>query len=438
MKRSSLVRGTGLIMIFAVVCTIVIFSVAFFKVKKTGRSEDSSAQTHQYNWYDSLSNEKSDYAPLANLDGDMLRFMGKWNIEGVSFAVTRNDSLLYAKGYGWADKEAGAAMGPDNVMRIASASKLVTAVAVMKLIESGKISMHSKVFGPTGILNDSIYTNAIRDPRLFDITVDHLLRHRAGFGLGAGDPMFTTAELVKARCLPGPPDSRQLAALVLGRRIIASPGSSYKYSNFGYLLLSLVIEKVSGKDYWDFVEKEVLEPAGCFGFQPATNYYAERGPREVRYYVSDSSLVPEFNGSGRLVSRVYGANNIRGLMGGGGWCASAAGLARLVASIDKYPHVKNILSDASVDSLTQWNEDENMARGWSHVTDDGIWKRTGTLASTHTLVEHFPDGECWVMITNTGVWTGFHFADDMSRLVKSLRSRYSSSMPARDLFLPQK
>ena len=200
------------------------------------------------------------------------------------------------------------------------------------------------------------------------------------------------------------------------------------------MLLSLVIERLTGESYWDFVTENVLHPAGCYRFRPATNYYADRNEDEVHYYGPDTVAVEEYNGSGRMVERVYGGSNINGLMGAGGWCASASDLARLVAATDKYPHVSNIISNESIDSLTAYAKEGRVSRGWSEIDEHGKWRRTGTLSSTHTLIERFPNGECWVMITNSGVWTGHNFSRDMTRLISNLRSRYSDSFPHRDLW----
>lgn len=435
MTRKDIRRGTGVVLLCAIICTAVIFTVAFIRQGKAqDKVQEKTAELPSSDWSDRLTNEMSDWQPLTSLDRKIERFMGKWNIKGLSLAVTRNDSLLYAKGYGWADVEEQRRMTPQNILRLASASKLVTAIAIMKLKEQGKLSLDSKVFGPHGILNDSVYSNAIADPRLFDLTVDHLLMHKGGFGMGAGDPMFNTKDIIAAKHLATPPTNEKLTEIVLGRKIAFAPGSGFRYSNFGYMLLSLVIERVTGKDYWDFVTEEVLHPAGCFKFRPATNYYSDRHDDEVRYYGPDTVLVEEWNGSGLMVERVYGGSNINGLVGAGGWCASASDLARLVASVDKYPHVKNILSDASIDTMTEYVKDEKMSRGWSETDENGKWRRTGTLSSTHTLVERFPNGECWVMITNSGVWTGHNFSRSMTSLISDLRGAYSSSFPNRDLF----
>lgn len=434
MKKKDIKRGTIIIFLCAIACTTAIFTLAFRRHTERVAEHQVSEGKSVVQWLDSLTNERSDYAPLSKMDHEIERFIGKWNIEGLSLAITRNDSLLYAKGYGWADKEEGKEMTPHNIMRIASASKLVTAIAVMRLVEDGKLKLDSKVFGQDGILNDTIFSNAIKDKRLFDITVDNLLQHKGGFGLGAGDPMFNTKDIIQAKHLAGPPSNEELTRIVLGRKIAFTPGQGFRYSNFGYMLLSLVIERISGKSYWDYVTEEVLHPAGCYGFRPATNYYADRSENEVRYYGPDNEEVEEYNGSGRMVERVYGGSNVNGLLGAGGWCASAADLARLVAATDKYPHVSNIISNESIDSLTAFAKEGRVSRGWSEIDEQGKWRRTGTLSSTHTLIERFPNGECWVLITNSGVWTGHNFSRDMTRLVSKLRPLYSDILPRRDLW----
>ncbi len=384
-------------------------------------------------WSDTLSNRSSEYASLQSMDSEIRRFIQKWEIKGLSLAVVRNDSLVYAKGYGMADIETGEAMDASSVMRIASASKLVTAVGIMKLVEDGRLSLDSKVFGDDGILNDTSFTSSVGDRRIFDITVDHLLQHKGGFGRGAGDPMFNTKEIIAAKGLKGAPDNNELTRIVLGRRLAFQPGNGRRYSNFGYMLLSKVIEKVSGKSYWDYMKEEVLEPSGAYQFRPGGTYYADRTSREVKYYAPDDELVEEYNGSGRMVSRVYGGSNITALMGAGGWVTSASDLARLVAAIDGLPGVKDILSRKGVELLTEDNQDDKSCRGWVDV-ERGLWRRTGTLSSTHSLIEKFPQNDCWVIITNSGNWKGHHFGHQLERLIDRLRERYGASLPHRNLW----
>lgn len=431
MRRSDIKRHTIYLMAFCVIIFILICIFTRHKIESYRITDNNRSGVV---WSDTLSNSASNLSSLKPMDSEIERFRDKWEIKGISLAVTRHDSLLYAKGYGWADEEAGIPMETSSMMRIASASKLVTAAAIMKLVDKGRLSLDSKVFGEKGILNDTAFSNSVRDKRIFDITVDHLLQHKGGFTLGAGDPMFNTADIMEVKRLKTPPTSQQLVRIVLGRRLGFTPGSGRRYSNFGYMLLSLVIERITGRSYWDYVKEEVLEPAGAFRFRPATNYYTQRHPDETRYYGPDTVKVKEFNGSGRMVDRVYGGSNVNGLMGAGGWIASASDFARFVSSIDGDPGVKDILSAESVRLMTFHDGEDKQTRGWTDSDGKGKWTRTGTLGSTHALVIRYPDGECWVMTTNSGVWTGHNFSRDMTRLVERLRQRYSAMLPSRDLW----
>lgn len=433
MKKSDIKKNTIIIAGFAVVVFIAIHIIASTH-NKNDVSPTELPDHEGVIWSDTLTNSLSDIPATKKMDSEIERFMGRWGLRGLSLAVTRNDSLLYAKGYGWADKENDKGLEATSIMRIASASKLVTAVAIMKLIQDSMLTLDSKVFGPDGILNDSAYTNAIKDKRILDVTIDHLLRHKGGFSRAFGDPMFRTNDIMKMQKLKTPPTNEELTKIILNRRLQFTPGTGRRYSNFGYMLLSLVVEKLTGESYWKWVTDSVLNPAGIYNMRPANNYYGERHPKETKYYAPDDELVEEFNGSGRMVSRVYGGSNVNALLGAGGWTASAADMARLVAAIDNYPVVSNILDEENIDLLVEHDDHDKMSRGWSEADANGKWTRTGTLSSTHALIERFPNGECWVMITNTGVGKGASFSRDLSRLVEQLRSRYKTQLPSRSLW----
>lgn len=423
---------------YGTIGTIAFCLVAFIVItllSKPSASDDEDRIEHQEaRWLDTLTNNASGSAQLAGMDAEITRFLDKWRIPGITFAISRNDSLVYARGYGMADAEKGVEMQPNHIMRLASASKLITAVAIVRLVEKGKLKFDSKVFGPDGIIKDPSIVDSIYDKRLFDVTVDDLLRHQGGFGRSMGDPMFTTKDIIRSKNLSAPPTARELASIVVGRRLSYTPGSGHRYSNFGYLLLSLIIEEVSGKDYWTYVQEDVLNPAGCYGFRPATNYYDQRYANEVKYYAPDNEQIEEYTNSGRIVDRCYGGSDVRGLMGAGGWCASAADYCRFVAAIDGDPAVPDIISKKHVDLMTAFSKDEKRAFGWTSSDEAGKWTRTGTLSSTSAFIRRFPDGECWVFITNSGVWTGFHFSNDIARLIDRLRDKYSSRLPAKNLF----
>lgn len=380
-----------------------------------------------------LTNDLSDIPELSGLDRRIRNYMNKWQIKGASLAITRNDSLLYAKGYGWADEENGIEMGPGHIMRMASVSKLITATGIMVLQDKGLLSIKDTVFGPSGILNDSLFIRTIKDRNYHKITVEHLLRHQGGFNR---DPLFSSRDVKHQLQLDHAPEKEDFYRLVLSRRLRFIPGSWQRYSNFGYLLLSDIIEKVSGKPYEQFIREEVLRPAGCYDMHIAGNYYEDRRSNEVRYYThdGDGKFIEEYNDSGRMVERCYGGNNIPLLSGAGAWCGSPAEISRLVASIDGDPRIPDIISRNSFLQMTEYLDTETFSLGWNDTNPAKGWSRTGTLSGTSALVKHFPDGECWILITNTSTWKGPGQARYTDALFKQCRELYSDRLPERNLF----
>ena len=378
-----------------------------------------------------LTNEMSDTTVLAGLDKEIRTYMQEWNLKGASLCIMRHDSLLYAKGYGVADKDVP--MSPRTLLRVASVSKLITAAGIMLLQECGMLSLDDCVFAPGGALE--AYSDVIRDPRLYDVTIRHLLMHEAGFTARAGDPMFSTRSLMKLYKWQKPPDSETLIRAILKRDLYFDPGTASEYSNFGYLLLSLVIEHVTGEPYEDWMRENVLKAANCTDMHLAYNYYKDKYPNETRYYLqSNDKPVERYDNSGVMVPRCYGGNDIRALKGAGAWVTSVPELARLVASIDGRDEVPDILSRESIEAMTFTTDSVTYGLGWNDISEEGVWTRTGTFSGTSALIKNYPDGECWIMVTNTSTWQGPHFTKWTSALFTRLRETYSAVLPARDFF----
>lgn len=387
---------------------------------------------------ETLTNAMSDSDSLRGIDKEVQEFMKYWRIQGISLSVMRNDSLMFSKGYGWADKEKNEVMTPGHILRLASVSKLLTATGIMKLEEQGRLSLDDRVFGPDGILCDSLWTALIRDSLYYDITVEHLLRHKGGFSTRGGDPMFSTRTIMLQNRLSTPPDENTLVKVQLRRPLAFVPGETQEYSNFGFLLLSMIIEKLTGTDYESWMQENILKPAGCVDFHIAGNYYQDKYPNEVRYYVQpDDSPVDEFNNSGRKVVRCYGGNDIPTLSGAGAWAASTAELCRFVASIDGRPEVPDIISVESVRRMTEWFDPDTFSLGWNDTKPTGEWTRTGTFSGTSALIKYFPDGECWVLVTNTSTWRGAGLARFTTEMFEKSRTACSALLPLRNLFYVQ-
>lgn len=380
-----------------------------------------------------LTNSLSDIPELAGLDKRIRGYMNKWAIKGASLAIMRNDSLLYVKGYGWADKEERVQMDAGHILRMASVSKLITATGIMVLQDKEMLSIKDTLFGPSGILQGTMLDSLIKDRNCHKITIEHLLRHQGGF---YRDPLFSSRDVMNQMNLDCPPDADDFFRLVLPKRLRFMPGEWQKYSNFGYLLLSRVIEEISGKPYEQFIKEDVLAPAGCYDMHIAGTYYSDKRENEVRYYTheGDGKFIEEYNGSGRIVERCYGGNNIPVLSGAGAWCGSPAETARLVASIDGRDEVPDIISAEAVRQMTEYFDKDTFSLGWNDTDPAKGWSRTGTLSGTSALVKCFPDGECWILITNTSTWKGPGQARYTDALFKQCRELYSVKLPARNLF----
>ena len=378
-----------------------------------------------------ITNDMSQIEELGGMDRKIEAYLRKWWMKGASLAIMRNDSLLYAKGYGWADEEKELRMEPGNILRMASVSKLITAAGIMVLQDKGMLSIKDTVFGPTGILNDTIYK--FRDRNYKKITVEHLLRHQAGF---RRDPLFSSRDVMHQLKLDHAPSAEDYIGLVMRQSLRFKPGSWQKYSNFGYLLLSRIIEKVSGMPYEKFIQKEVLQKAGCYDMHIAGIYYEDKRKNEVRYYTNEGEgkYIEEYNRSGRTVERCYGGNDITLLSGAGAWCGSPVELARFVASIDGRDEVPDIISKEAVRQMTEYMDKDTYSLGWNDTNPRKGWSRTGTLSGTSALVKYFPDGECWIMITNTSTWKGPSQTKYTDELFKKLRQQYGSKLPRRDMF----
>ena len=382
-----------------------------------GGKKPAPAPAEFPDWNRSIVNSQSE---LPKMDAVVDSFMRFWALKGVSIAVTRHDSLLYARGYGKADPSTP--MTPGTIMRLASVSKLLTAIGVMRLQEEGKLYLDTPVFGPYGILNE--YDGSIRDDNYYLMTVEHLLRHQGGFHYRGADVMFTGYH----------PDPEEFVRQELRRPLAFTPGTWQQYSNFGYFLLSLVIEKASGMPYDEFMQNEVFEPCGCRGFRIAGNYLKDRLPGESMYFMQpDSEPVTSFDGKYAGVEKCYGGNDVTSLMGAGAWVGSAVELVRVVSSVNGLEGIEDILSADSIQKMTTWYDENTFSLGWVD-TKDGEWTRTGSFSGTSAIVKVFPDGESWVLISNTSAWRGSKFSRNTSYLIKNLRRRFSASLPQRDLF----
>lgn len=389
----------------------------------------------RYRLNDSIRNAFCDFKETERMERYLKNWMARYNIRGAQLAIMDNERLIYAKGFGWADQQDSVLLEAGDILRIASASKLITAIGVMKLCEEGKLTTESPVFGPQGILNDSIFLH-YKDKRVPKITVHHLLNHTSGFSRRMGDPMFRSADLIRWTGSNRKLTEDEVIAFQLGLRLRDNPGGSAQYSNVGYLVLSRVIEEASGMTYEDYIRKHVLEPAGCYDMQIARNFHHEKHRRETTYYGhAPEDLIESYDGSGLMRPREYGGHNIEGLQGAGAWVCSAAELLRLVASIDGLPGVPDILSKESIQKMTTLNRKGDFPYGWARMqAKGGVLTRTGTMSGTSAYIKSRPGGVSYVLITNTSSYRGASFTNRIGQTIDNALTRVKEWPETVDLF----
>ncbi|MFA0960271.1 serine hydrolase domain-containing protein [Roseivirga sp. BDSF3-8] len=398
---------------------------------EAGKSESFYAEFHPEPL--KITNDHTAYGEMEGFDYEVERFMKRWGVKGASVAVVRDSELLYTKGYGFANEENGEVTQPSHKFRIASVSKLVTAVAIMKLVEDQKLRLDQQVFGADGVLNDSIYLN-YRDNKVEKITVSHLLTHSAGWSSRAGDPMFMDQVVAQWADKPLPLDVSDYIEYALNRRLSFYPGTRSIYSNLGFVVLGEVIAKASGMDYETYVQTNVLYPLGIYDMTLGHSLMDEIQEGEVTYYDKQNAAHRlSCFGTGDMVPRTYGGTHIEALGAAGGWVASVTDLMRLLTAIDGWDEREDILSPESIKTMTEPDPTYLSPMGWRSVNGLGRWWRTGTLAGTSAIMVRRADGISYVMITNTSTWKGSRFSRELDLTVTRALNRVNE-WPETDLF----
>ncbi|PQJ27001.1 hypothetical protein BSZ35_17970 [Salinibacter sp. 10B] len=185
----------------------------------------------------------------AHLNRRVPELVEQYQIPGASMALIHEGTLVWSGAYGTADAGSGRKMTVEAVCRVESISKSVTAWAVMRLVEDGRIDLDAPVHQ---YLEDWTFPDT--EYAAQKVTVRQLLSHTAGLPLG---PIGKGAEYAPQSSRPSLRDY-----LTREARLIRPPGSEFLYSNVGFNLLELLIEEVSGRDFATHMEEEVLRPLG--------------------------------------------------------------------------------------------------------------------------------------------------------------------------------
>jgi CubicO group peptidase (beta-lactamase class C family) len=379
-----------------------------------------------------LTNNLSQFAGSRFIEKEAQEFLQQWNLAGMTMSVVKDGKLVYAHGFGYSDVEAKQPVEAGNLFRIASVSKLITAVSIIKLVEKKAITLDSKVFGPNAILKDPVF-NSVKDKRLYNITVRHLLAHAGGWSVHYGDPAFNSLVVLEKTGETGAATMDSYCRFVSERKLHFEPGTRSSYSNMGYMFLGKVIAAVSGKKYEDYVREEVLKPIGITDMHIGRSYLSDRRINEVKYYESEESpMIPAYDGSGRMVPKPYGGNPIELLGPAGGWIASSVELSKLMVLIDGLRSVPDMFPQSLINQMVV-NDKLKGPLGWKVVKDNGDWVRTGSMAGTSAIMKRQSNGFSWVVIINSSSWKGPRLPAYVNYMMGKIEKSITN-WPKQDLF----
>lgn len=347
-------------------------------------------------------------AELQAMQATATALMQKHFVPGLSVAIAKEGRLVYAQGFGLADKEKNEKVTPNHLFRIASVSKAITATTLFRLMEEGKLRLSDKVFGPRTLLGTE-YGPPPFQQYIEEITVDHLLTHTAGgWENDDTDPMFHHAGM----------NHKQLITWTIANQPLKNPpGTNFAYSNFGFCILGRVIEKLTGKSYAEAVQELILTPCGISEMRIGGDTRAERAPDEVIYY-SQHGGDP------------YGMN-IRRMDSHGGWLATATDLTRFLVRVDKFPSKPDILKPETIDIMTTASAvAPSQAKGW-RVNKFNNWWHGGNLPGTTTIMVRTSHQFCWAALTNSSGHEGL--GGDLDKLIWDMIGKITT-WPKHDLF----
>ncbi|WP_223809668.1 serine hydrolase [Thermomonas fusca] len=292
----------------------------------------------------------------AAIDALMQRYEGE--APGASLLVLKDGAAVVARGYGRAELARDIEAGPATAYRLASVSKQFTAAAILLLAQDGRLSIDDRARKWLPPLPDAAAA----------ITLRQLLTHTSG--------LVDYEDLMQEPYDGQIRDAGVLALLEKENRLYFAPGSAYRYSNSGYALLALVVERASGMAYPDFLRSRIFQPLGMDG----SLAYVAGGP-EVSHRAFGHS---EIDGRWQRTDQ----SSTSAVLGDGGIYSSIDDLARWDAAL----YDDRLLSDASRAlafaphvKVVGEGFDAHYGFGW-RITGDTLWHSGETIGFRNVIV----------------------------------------------------
>jgi serine beta-lactamase-like protein LACTB, mitochondrial len=307
-------------------------------------------------------------AKAAKIDAAIAELMQKHQVPGLSVAIVQEGQIVWLKGYGKANLEHDIPVTPATMFRLASVSKPVTALAVLRLVEQGKLDLDAPV--------QKYVPDFPTKP--WPITTRHLLAHLSGIR------HYRRGEVDSTKLYP-----TMTAGLDIFKNddLLHEPGVKYTYSTYAYTLLGCILEKASGKSFMDCLRAEVFTPARMTVIRADSVFDIIPHRADGYARVADGKL------------RNCGLADTSYKIPGGGLLSNAEDMARLAIAVQNGKLLKpETMALMSAKQKLKDGKETSYGLGWSLTTKPGIIRHSGGQQGTSTMLHLDMNRNCAVVL----------------------------------------
>jgi N-acyl-D-amino-acid deacylase len=377
---------------------------------------------------------------LLPYENALRQIMQKWSVPGASVAITDGSRLIYARGLGYADREAGTPVQPTSRFRLASISKTIAGMTILKLAEEGRINLDAPFM--TLIPDLKPISTPPPDPRMARVTVRQLLQHTAGFDRSIEDD-HVNYYLTASRLFNEPVSIDLMTRYVVSQRLDFDPGTRYAYGNSAYQILGRIVERVTGKKFMEAAQEKILGPAGVTSIRIGGNLLSDRFPDEVKYYDYPGAPLATTAGAPGVVLPTPRPYNRRVDYGDsyGGLIGHTVDLMRYLLALEGRRGPALLNSTTINAMLARPVPAVHPANGNYHaltwrvipVANGVHWWHSGGATGTRNLLVRRLNGRSWVVLTNTRPQDEDQIITDLFNAMGAAETQVRS-WPSHDLF----
>lgn len=354
-------------------------------------------------------------AQLSEVDVAVVSAMREHGLVGCGVAIVKGERVVYSKGFGYAELPDRPFL-PTSMARCASVSKLITGVCALKLMDQGKLSLNEPILPileRIGVTPRPV--NARKpDSRLSQVLVRHLMDHTSGLSGATYTASLPGIHLAKEFKLAGPATAKDVCQFALGNTQLSSePGTRHEYSNVNFVLLARVIESKTGMLFSEYLNRVCMPMLGISAGEIAVSK-DQFGPRDPRRNASEVAYYQTMTGKslstdpyelllGPVFGEAYRGYSPESSDGGGGICASATGLAKLLVALHRGGLSKTALQEVTTPpSYLPKTANHFYSKGMDVlVTPQQIWIAHGGMTAHSAGVVGYSSGYQFVIVANS-------------------------------------